>query len=195
MRIVWMLLAAAALVALTAAPAAADRDLQAPGGFAYQNTEFQAQADANHLSPEQARSLQARVDQVIARTAGTQVAINQVAWDGGDTLIPLPGEERARELGVAPSGAIHGCHYTQFCTYENRNYTGMIDQMVSCTLHRTNSWADGRIIAEYMNNQTPGTVAKFYTSTGSYLWSTHPALASGAVPFVIALFGEYIRPC
>jgi hypothetical protein len=33
---------------------------------------------------------------LVVLTGGTQVAINQVVWDGGDTLIPLPGEKRAR---------------------------------------------------------------------------------------------------
>lgn len=61
-----------------------------------QLAQLRAQVEANDLTPAQARSLQARVDRVVARTDGTQVAINQVVWDGGDTLIPLPGEERAR---------------------------------------------------------------------------------------------------
>ncbi|MGH3314710.1 MAG: hypothetical protein ACRDO0_01070 [Nocardioidaceae bacterium] len=107
MKIACLLTAVAALVALTAAPAAAEREWQPPAdSFTGQKAELRAQAVANDLSPEQARSLLARVDRVVARTRGTQVAINQVIWDGGDTLIPLPGGERARELGVTTSGTV-----------------------------------------------------------------------------------------
>src|SRR5262245_13430975 len=112
MKFTCLLTGAAALVALTATPALADREWQPTADpSAAQKSEFQAQVEANDLSSEQARSLQARVDRVLVRTGGTQVAINQVAWDGGDTLIPLPGEKRARELGVTARGTVRGCAY------------------------------------------------------------------------------------
>jgi hypothetical protein len=86
MRLSRLFTATAALVALTAAPAMAH-----DGRPAATDARLRAQIEANELSPRQARSLQARVDRVIDRTGGTQVAINQVVWDGGDTLVPLPG--------------------------------------------------------------------------------------------------------
>lgn len=157
-RLLTTTVAVVALVGFTSTPAMADDVQAAADGPAVRRSELQAQAEANDLSPAQARSLQAQVDQVVADTGGTQVAINQVRWDGGDTLIPLPGEARARELGIAPSAAgPHGCDYTQFCTYVNKNYTGMIDRMSSCTWHTTHG-----LFVSYVNNQTPGTRARLY---------------------------------
>ena len=191
MKIACVLTAAAALVALTAAPAAADRDWQPPAdGVTGQQAELRAQAEANDLSLEQARSLQARVDHVIARTGGTQVAINQVVWDGGDTLVPLPGEKRARELGVTTRGTVHGCEYYQFCTYGTRLFGGMVDRMSSCTWHISHGF-----FRSYVNNQTPGTRAAFYRYHREFITRTEPALYGGTVPDWIGHATHYIRPC
>jgi hypothetical protein len=116
------------------------------------------QAAATGLTSAQAQSLQDRVSRVIARTRGTQVAINQVAWEGGDTLLPLPGESAARELGTTQgAGTVHGCAYYQFCTYGHRDFTGMVDRISSCTWHVSHGF-----FVAYVNNQTPGTRARFY---------------------------------
>jgi hypothetical protein len=72
---------------------------------------------------------------VIAHAGGSQVAINQVVWDGGDTLVLLPSGRRARELGTAARAPSDDCKYHQFCTYRNRDYTGIESRMQSCTLH------------------------------------------------------------
>jgi hypothetical protein len=190
MKIACVLTAAAALVALTAAPAVADREWQPPADGTAQKAELRAEADANDLSPEQARFLQARVDRVAARTGGTQVAINQVVWDGGDTLIPLPGEKRARELGVTTSGTVHGCEYYQFCTYGTRHFSGMVDRMSSCGWHVSHG-----SFQSYVNNQTPGTRAKFYRYYRQFITRTQPALYGGTVPQWIGHATHYIRPC
>ncbi len=191
MNIARTLTAAAAFVALTVAPAAADREWQPPtDGFTGQKAELQAQAKANDLSLEQARSLQARVDEVVARTGGTQVAINQVAWDGGDTLIPLPGEKRARELGVMTRATVHGCQYYQFCTYGGRYFSGMVDRMSSCTWHVSHGF-----FRSYVNNQTPGTRATFYRYHRQFITRTQPALYGGTVSEGTAHATHYIRPC
>lgn len=153
-----------------------------------QASRFQAQARANGLSPEQAQSLQAKVDRVIARTGGTQVAINQVNWKGGDTLIPLPGEARARELGATPAGTVYGCDYYQFCTYAGEDYTGMVDRMSSCTWHSTPD-----MFRSYVNNQTAGTRAKFYDADKIFLSNTKPAFAKGTTSLGNITF--YIVPC
>ncbi|TCC54382.1 hypothetical protein E0H73_38675 [Kribbella pittospori] len=140
---------------------------------------LRAQTEANHLSSQEARSLQGQVDQVVARTGGTQVAINRVVWDGGDTLIPLPGEAVARELGATTlAGDVYGCHYYQFCTYQTQSFTGMVDRMSSCTWHYTPSW-----FASYVNNQTPGLRAKFYDHGKHYLAQTMEAPFHGTTSF------------
>jgi hypothetical protein len=190
MKIARLLTAAAALVALTSAPALA-ADVQAPaGGPAAHRSELQAQAKASHLSPQQARSLQTRVDRVVAQTGGTQVAINQVRLNGGDILIPLPGEAQARELGAAPrAGFPHGCKFKQFCLYQKMNYTGMVARMSSCTLHDTSLF----IFESYVNNQTRGTRARFYDDNLHLLSHTNPAPAEGTTSLGVRTF--YVRPC
>ena len=156
-------LPAVAIVALAAAPSMAVSQQVGPVAPSQEPpaataAQLRAQVEALDLAPAQATSLQARVDRVVARTGGTQVAINQVAWDGGDTLIPLPGEKRARELGATPkAGTVHGCKYYQFCTYGKRNFTGMVDRVSSCTWHISHGF-----FVAYVNNQTPGTRARFY---------------------------------
>ncbi len=185
MKIAPLMTATVALAALTSTPALAN-DPQAPAdGSAPQRAELHAQAEANHLPPAQARSLQAQVDEVVARSGGTQVAINQVRWDGGDTLIPLPGEARARELGVAASAACpHGCNYTQFCTYTHTNYTGMLDRMSSCTWHVPHR-NGGVWFQSYVNNQTRGTRARLYDYSRNLLSYTKPAPDKGATALVV----------
>lgn len=171
------------ITALTCVAAAAASAVPTDG-------KFQAQIAANHLSPAQARTLQAHVDRVVARTGGTQVAINQVAWKGGDTLISLPGESRARELGVAPkAGTVEDCDYYQFCTYGTYDYAEMIDRMSSCTWHITHGW----IFVAYVNNQTPGTRARFYDKNRKLITYTMPAFYKGSTP--VGFETHYIRPC
>jgi hypothetical protein len=195
MRLSHLLTATAALVTLAVAPAMAQDARPAAT-----DTRLQAQIEANDLSPRQARSLQARVDRVIARTGGTQVAINQVVWDGGDTLVPLPGERRARELGSdgAPSDLSPpslrrpgDCQYLQFCTYRLPSFKGIMTRMKSCVLH------DARgIFRSYWNNQTPGTRARFYNSGVELIERSHPArIAVTPIDEMHSSAIWYIRPC
>jgi hypothetical protein len=178
--------ATAALVALAAGPAMAHDARPAAT-----DARLRAQIEANDLSPRQARSLQARVDRVIARTGGTQVAINQVVWDGGDTLVPLPGERRARELGTAARAPSDDCKYYQFCTYYNRDFTGIESRMQSCTLHIDRAG----IFGSYRNEQTSGTRARFYNSGYELIATTQPAPFRNTVDPFLASATFYIRPC
>lgn len=156
------------------------------------SAELRRQIQTNSLTPTEARALQARVSRVVARTGGTQVAINQVAWDGGDTLIPLPGEKRARELGAgARVASVNGCRYLQFCTYGNRDFTGMVDRVSSCTWHISHGF-----FVAYVNHQTTGTRARFYDYYGRSLAVSQPAF------YRDSRFGNdlghqthYIKPC
>jgi hypothetical protein len=78
------------------------------------------------------------------------------------------------------AGTAHGCPYYYFCAFSGRNFTGTKIQMYYCQFYTmpfsgTGSW---------VNNQTPGTRAKFYDayynlkattagaySTGTYNWT------------------------
>jgi hypothetical protein len=182
-----------ALVGLTAAPTAADDMSRDVGYPAAQRSELEAQAVANDLSPDEARSVQAQIDEVVADTGGTQVAINQVRWDGGDTLVPLPGEAQARELGVAPTAAAaHGCDRDQFCLYENPNYTGIVARMSSCTWHDVG----GKYFESYVNGLRPaGTRAHFYRSDLTQVTATKPSFDKGTIPLDVYIATFYVRPC
>jgi hypothetical protein len=179
-----------ALAALTSAPAMAE--IPADGSGA-QRSDLQAQVEANDLSPEEARSLQAQVDQVVADTGGTQVAINQVRWDGGDTLIPLPGETQARELGVAPDAAPpDACERDQFCLYESDYYTGIVARIASCTWHYV--W--GKRYGSYINRLQPlGTRAHFYYHDLRHVSGSKPSPDRGTVAGSVWVQTYYIRPC
>jgi hypothetical protein len=193
LRLSHLFAATAALVALATAPAMAHAAQPAAT-----DAELRAQIEANDLSPRQARYLQARVDRVIARTDGTQIAINQVVWDGGDTLVPLPGEREARELGTDPRGfgtaarqPSDNCKYFQFCTYHTRDWHGIENRMQSCVLHNDR----GGIFGSYRNNQTPGTQARFYNSGVELIATTRPAPFKNTVDPFLASATFYIRPC
>ena len=196
--------AVAATVVLTGTPATARHDpdpidhaQRAPIPTVEQpaaatGLQLRRQVQANSLTPAQARALRARVSRVVTRTGGTQVAINQVVWNGGDTLIPVPGERRARELGGTPkAGTVHGCNYYQFCTYGHRDITGLVDRISSCTWHVSHGF-----FVAYVNNQTPGTRARFYDYYRHYLAVSQPAFSQDAwFGNVLGHQTHYIRPC
>jgi len=162
---------------------------------------FHAQATAAGLDPHQEQLLQATVARVIARTSGTQVAANRVLWPGGtgDTLIPLPGEERARDLGadarpgtVEPADHVttYNCRYLEFCLYANRDFTGMVDRMWRCIPYDTRYlW-----FTSYVNNQTPYTRAEFlyFDKTTHVAW-TKPAYNRGTTSLASDTY--YVKPC
>jgi hypothetical protein len=147
MRIARILIATVALVALSSPPAMAD-DAPAPAdGSSAQSPELRAQAEANGLSGDQARSLQA---------AGP-----------------------------------HGCNRFQFCIYKKANFNGVVARVESCVLHDVR----GRNLVSYVNNQTAGTVARFYSSEGILLFRSRPAPDKGPIPFDVNIHTAYVRPC
>lgn len=136
-------------------------------------------------------------------------------YDGGarpaTAAKPMPNEWSTRQsagddapdgtrvTSVAPAGhhetsgtkaaADDTCYYGQFCTYANSNYTHIVDRVSSCTWHRSHAW-----FASYVNNQTPGTVARFYH------YGTPPVYEGSSPPApsrTTTYYGDayYIRPC
>jgi len=161
------------------------------------DAKLRAQIEANDLSPRQARYLQTRVDRVIARTDGTQVAINQVVWDGGDTLVPLPGERRARELGTAPrlrQRRPRALGQLQVLPVPHLPHPGLARHRESHADLRAAQRPRGHLRV-YRNNQTPGTRARFYDSGVDLIAATHPAPFRNTVDPFLASATFYIRPC
>lgn len=162
-------------------------------------TKFEAQADAAGLSKSEVSQLQHRVDAEIKRTDGHRVALNQVAWPGGDTLLPLPGERYAHELtatttaAVSPHATSQPCYYLDFCLYQNRDFSGAIYRYKVCGTYELKDGGFGEHFTAYENNQTRGTRARFLDNNRKLVSYTYPAFHRGTT----SLWGRtyYIRPC
>jgi hypothetical protein len=122
--------------------------------------EFVAQARSAGLSVAQANGLQAKVDDYLVKTGGTQVSPNQIDLGGAVLGVSVPGESQPRRFGdeIGAYGRF-ACDYQgapaeTFCAYKYEGFFGEYVQMYDCGTYRipwgtTGSW---------INNQTPGTV-------------------------------------
>lgn len=133
---------------------------------------FRAQAKDLGLNGSQARTLQDRVDGYLATTGGTQVAVNKIALKtGGQLLLALPGEERARE--VSPAGADRlaaiACPYTYVCAYSGTDFTGDVFMLYTCDRLTPISWTG---TGSWINNQNSTLHARFYNSAGNVGWTS-----------------------
>lgn len=149
-----------------------------------------AQAHALGLTAAQEHVLQARVDRVVAQTGGTQVSINRVLWPdrSGDTTLVVPGRQRVQQF--TPNGTPQAtCPYYDLCTYESTGYAGTQHRMYNCQTYYTPYW-----FGSYTNNQTHGTVARFYDYNSIQIATS---TAYQTVSNSGALGGQtwYIRPC
>ena len=146
------------------------------------NAAFAAQAASLGLSGAQSRELQSQVRAEVARTGGRQVAVNEVRFDGGATVFPLPGESTARVL-TSPSGqatenslaashpTMYRCPYLYFCTYTRPGFRGTMHMLIKCDFY----YAVNYDVYSYVNNQTKGTAARFYDAYKHYFVSSGDA--------------------
>lgn len=158
-----------------------------------QPTGYAAQVQRAGFTAEQAKELQARVDQVIAEDGGTQIAPNKVLWkDGkGDTTIPLPGETRARDLNQSPAALAawpYGCNYYNLCLYEGGDFTGLKGSLYDCREYHVPYYFES-----YVNNQTRGTVGAFRNSDHGHIAFTRAAPSSARYDYGTTTF--YVQPC
>ncbi|MEX0173401.1 peptidase inhibitor family I36 protein [Streptomyces sp. LMG1-1-1.1] len=157
------------LLALVAAPATAGATT---GGATTGGGEFAAQARSAGLTGAQARSLQGRVDDYLAKTHGTQVGANKIALDrGGFLLLTLPGEQRARDLDAkdAAAAAALSCPYTYVCAYKYEDFTGDAMFLFDCGVMNHIIW---NTTGSWINNQRSTLYAKFYDSAGNLGWTS-----------------------
>ena len=82
----------------------------------------------------------------------------------------------------------HGCPYLYFCAFSGTNFTGTKIQMYYCQFYNmpfvgTGSW---------VNNQTPGTRAKFYDLYYNLKFTTAGAYSTGTYNWT-PIF--YVKPC
>jgi hypothetical protein len=114
----------------------------------------------------QAQQLQARADFYLAKMGGVQVAPDRI--DLGGATVHL----------LAPDSPAYACAYRHMCAYHYINYAGegndVID-MEKCGQRWYIPWV-GR--GSWINNQTPGTRARFYDTAGNLGWTSPGAYTS-----------------
>ncbi|MER8042060.1 peptidase inhibitor family I36 protein [Streptomyces sp. NPDC094032] len=148
-----------AFLALVAVPGAANA---ADGPRA----DFSGQAATAGLSTAEAKGLQKQVDGALASTHGTQIGANKIALPGGgEMLLPLPGERKARDLdrGLAAGD----CPYQYVCAYYGENYTGTQINMFTCNYMYRITW---NTTGSWINNQRAELRARFYDRNGAVGW-------------------------
>ncbi|WP_433349485.1 hypothetical protein [Micromonospora sp. CA-111912] len=119
------------------------------------------------------------MDAHLARSGGTQISINTIELAGvGELIEPLPGELYARR--VSASGDVStmlSCLYLYFCAFSGSYYTGSVIDMYNCSPYSI-PWSSS---GSWKNNQSSGTRAKFYNSSGGLLFTTPGASSEDAV--------------
>ncbi|WP_328958694.1 peptidase inhibitor family I36 protein [Kitasatospora purpeofusca] len=163
--------AVAAALAVCVAPAASAAPAATDPGAA--RAGFSAQARSLGLDSSQAESLQARVDGYLAKTPGaSQVAANKINLSGGgELLLTLPGEERARDLGAAGNSPAlsAGCPYTYVCAYSGENFTGEELRLFTCNYPVSIGWSG---TGSWINNQRSTLYARFYDRDHNVGWTS-----------------------
>lgn len=102
--------------------------------------------------------LQDQVDRILeAHPGGTQIAENQIAWDGGDVVLTIPSED------VSGLAAVGSCATGRFCAYSGSNQGGLQLSFSSCT--GTNSTAPIGAVRSVTNARSSGTVSAFNGSS------------------------------
>lgn len=135
------------------------------------------------LTGAQAAALQQHVDGYLAtHPDARQVSANRLTTEGGAVTIPAPGESRARDL--ASPGAALACAHGHLCIVDGRGHNY---DYYRCGRYNFDGVGDGT----FNNNQTTGTVARFYNSDGSLRWSNR-AKDTGTASWSPVF---YVRPC
>ncbi|WP_051756009.1 peptidase inhibitor family I36 protein [Kitasatospora purpeofusca] len=162
--------AVAAALAVCVAPAATAATAATDPGAA--RAGFSAQARSLGLDSSQAKNLQNRVDGYLAKTPGaSQVAANRITLSGGgELLLTLPGEERARDLAAAGNpGLSAGCPYTYVCAYSGEDFTGDELRLFTCNYPVNITWAG---TGSWINNQRSTLYARFYDRNHNVGWTS-----------------------
>ncbi len=150
---------------------------------------FADQAKKAGLSGSQAKELQTRVNDYLARTGGKQVAANRIELDGATLTLTLPGERKTRDLSSA-NAKFAECRYERFCMFRGESFTGDQLDLYYCKDHALSNW---RGYGSWFNNQTPGTQARLKDRNRNVVTTT-----VGAPSYHPSYYWEpiwYVRPC
>ncbi|MFE6100884.1 hypothetical protein ACFVQ4_13060 [Streptomyces laurentii] len=128
-------------------------------------------------TPTSAPAVQQQIDAYVStHSEARQIDADIVSIPGGTLTMPLP--------GFAPTGAAISCAEGHLCIQDS---TGRRWDFSSCGLYSIDPVGTGVLF----NNQTSGTVTKFYNSDGSPRW-TSIAKEMGSV-FLSVIYA--VRPC
>ncbi|GGS31920.1 hypothetical protein AB0E75_27835 [Streptomyces griseoviridis] len=171
---------ATAAAALIVGPALSG---SATAGPAAAQSAYAQQARAAGLTGAQAAELQQQVDSYLAaHPDARQVSANRLATEGGTVTLPAPGDRQVRDL-ASPEAAV-ACAGGHLCVVDGR---GRHYDYYRCGRYGFDGIGDGT----FNNNQTTGTVARFYNSDGSLRWSNR-AKDTGTASWTPV---HYIQPC
>ncbi|MGV9453044.1 hypothetical protein [Streptomyces sp. NPDC003635] len=144
---------ALAVGAGSTAAAATDRTAQSA------ESKYAAQAKAVGLSSRQAAQVQDRVDAKLAdiKVPAEQVAYNEIRAKDGSAIITVS----------VPGVANTSCAYEYLCLWTGPNWTDSKVSFYQCRDYDLNNYAfNNDTLTSYKNNQTTGTVARFYNWEG-----------------------------
>ncbi|GGX81898.1 peptidase inhibitor family I36 protein [Streptomyces fructofermentans] len=137
-----------------AAAAATDRTAQSA------ESKYAAQAKAVGLSSRQAAQVQDRVDAQLAdiKVPAEQVAYNEIRAKDGSAIITVS----------VPGVANTSCDYEYLCLWTGPNWTDSKLAFYQCRDYDLSHYSAFRndTLTSYKNNQTTGTVARFYNWEG-----------------------------
>ncbi len=171
---------AAAAAALVVGPALSGSASAEPAAA---QSAYARQARAAGLTGAQAAELQQQVDRYLTtHPDARQVSANRLTTEGGAVTIPAPGESRVRDL-ASPEAAV-ACGEGHLCIVDGR---GRHYDYYRCGRYSFDGIGDGT----FNNNQTTGTVARFYNSDGSLRWSNR-AKDTGTASWTPVFF---VQPC
>jgi hypothetical protein len=145
------------LGASSAAAAATDPATQSA------ESKYAAEAKAVGLSARQAAQLQDRVDAQLAaiKVLAEQVSYNEIRAKDGSAIITM----------AVPGVADTSCSYEYLCLWQGANWSGTKLSFSACAFRDLNDYAfNNDTLTSYKNNQTTGTVSRFYNWEGSWVY-------------------------
>ncbi|WP_050514098.1 MULTISPECIES: hypothetical protein [Streptomyces] len=101
------------------------------------------------------------------------------------SVLGLTGAATAAQADHSRAPVKPACPYGHLCIWANGN---AYDYHACGYFPLPNLAGNGT----WVNNQTPGTVARFYSRAGRELWNTGPAYSSGTADWTLV---GYVRPC
>jgi hypothetical protein len=137
---------------------------------------FATQAKTARITNSQASALKSEVNRYLKKTGGKQVALNKIEVKGNGTLlVAIPGEAHPRDFAsgngarFAADPCLTGAVYSgYFCVYSGTVYSGSYYYWYACGT-RGMPWGGN---GSWINDQTPGTRATFYNSSGGVYYTT-----------------------